>query len=379
MASSVPRRSSSPRRSAARIRRQRGPRRPRPRVRKLRLLFVLAAFGGLAVVSMLFGALTSIASDLPQLREQDPVQPQPRLLHVRRHRQPDRPAGPRQHAGDRQLEPDLAEHGPCDRRGRGSRLLERVGHQRPRARARRLRRPHRRRSSRAPRRSPRSSSRTSVPRRATAPSPRSWSRPAWPSSSPTTGRTSEILTEYLNTIYFGNGALGIEAAARVYFGWAHGYDPSQSRGGQDSCGDADAQHPDRKECASVLHPAQAALLAGMVANPTAFNPAGTQSERAAAKVRRDLVLEDMYHQHYISYARVPVLREPPLPPVAEIKQPQQQPSAAPYFTSWVEPQVVARTGERGAVTQAGPVRGLLRRAQDQAEHRPGPAERGRRP
>ena len=36
----------------------------------------------------------------------------------------------------------------------------------------------------------------------------------------------QILTEYLNTIYFGNGALGIEAAARVYFGWAHGYDAS---------------------------------------------------------------------------------------------------------------------------------------------------------
>ena len=31
----------------------------------------------------------------------------------------------------------------------------------------------------------------------------------------------EILTQYLNTIYFGEGAYGIEAAARTYFGWAH--------------------------------------------------------------------------------------------------------------------------------------------------------------
>jgi len=31
----------------------------------------------------------------------------------------------------------------------------------------------------------------------------------------------KILTEYLNTVYFGEGAYGIEAAARTYFGAAH--------------------------------------------------------------------------------------------------------------------------------------------------------------
>ena len=34
----------------------------------------------------------------------------------------------------------------------------------------------------------------------------------------------KILTEYLNSIYFGNGAYGVESAARVYFGKEHGYD-----------------------------------------------------------------------------------------------------------------------------------------------------------
>ncbi len=34
----------------------------------------------------------------------------------------------------------------------------------------------------------------------------------------------KILTEYLNSIYFGNGAYGVESAARVYFGKVHGYD-----------------------------------------------------------------------------------------------------------------------------------------------------------
>src|SRR5207248_2972921 len=33
----------------------------------------------------------------------------------------------------------------------------------------------------------------------------------------------KILTEYLNSIYFGNGAYGVESAARVYFGDKHGF------------------------------------------------------------------------------------------------------------------------------------------------------------
>src|SRR5579884_1935590 len=34
-------------------------------------------------------------------------------------------------------------------------------------------------------------------------------------------RKQKILTEYLNSVYFGNGAYGIESAARVYFGKVH--------------------------------------------------------------------------------------------------------------------------------------------------------------
>jgi penicillin-binding protein 1A len=158
----------------------------------------------------------------------------------------------------------------------------------------------------------------------------------------------QILTAYLNSIYFGNGALGIEAAARTYFGWAHGFDAANpANGGKGACGNADPQHPNRPECASVLTPAQAALLAGIVANPSAFNPAGTQSERDAAKQRRDLVLADMYHQHYISYGLYQYSINRPLPTPAQIKQPEQQPGTAPYFTSWVEPQVVRALEHEG--------------------------------
>ena len=37
-------------------------------------------------------------------------------------------------------------------------------------------------------------------------------------------------TEYLNSIYFGNGAYGVESAARVYFGRAHGYNSAATPG-----------------------------------------------------------------------------------------------------------------------------------------------------
>ena len=47
----------------------------------------------------------------------------------------------------------------------------------------------------------------------------------------------KILTEYLNTIYFGEGAYGIEAAARTFFGAAH-----------PGCG------TESEPCASVLEP-----------------------------------------------------------------------------------------------------------------------------
>ena len=47
----------------------------------------------------------------------------------------------------------------------------------------------------------------------------------------------KILTEYLNTIYFGEGAYGVEAAARTFFGDAH-----------PDCG------TQTEPCASVLEP-----------------------------------------------------------------------------------------------------------------------------
>src|SRR4051794_35571237 len=91
----------------------------------------------------------------------------------------------------------------------------------------------------------------------------------------------KILTQYLNTIYFGNGAYGIESAARIYFGADH---PGCGTHGEPAC-------------AALLKPGEAALLAGMVANPSGYDP---QTRWRYAMSRRNLVLKNMLDQHYIT-------------------------------------------------------------------------------
>jgi penicillin-binding protein 1A len=330
----------SPRERRRRLPRRRRSRPPRPRVRKLRLLFVVSAFLGLAVISLLFGVLTSIASDLP--RFENKIQ----FSHnVDSYMYDDNgnPIGPLAPASTPAIDNwgqisqnmvhaivSVEDRGFWGESGISVRGLVRAGLSDltggqteggstiPEEFIKNVRQEE----------GVRTIAEKLVEAGMAFQLSHHWTH-------------EKILTEYLNTIYFGNGALGIEAAARVYFGWAHGYDPSNpAEAGKNACGDADPEHPHRQECASVLTPVQAALLAGMVANPSAFNPAGTPGERAAAKQRRDLVLKDMYQQHYISYDQYEGGRDRPLPSPADIKQPQQQPSAAPYFTSWVEPQVV---------------------------------------
>jgi penicillin-binding protein 1A len=153
-------------------------------------------------------------------------------------------------------------------------------------------------------------------------------------------KRTKILTEYLNSIYFGNGAYGAESAARVYFGKRHGYNPGSPGSTTGSgCGD-----PPLRSCASVLSPAEAALIAGMVANPSAFNPIAFPN---AALARRDLVLQDMLAEHYITRAQYERARAERLPTASDIEQPQEPP-AAPYFTSWIGPQIIAAM-EHGGV------------------------------
>ncbi len=91
----------------------------------------------------------------------------------------------------------------------------------------------------------------------------------------------QILTDYLNIVYFGNGAYGITAAARTYFDST----PAQ------------------------LSVPQAALLAGLVRSPSQYDPVDNPE---AALARRNLVIDAMVDVGSITPAQGAAAREAPL-------------------------------------------------------------------
>jgi len=124
----------------------------------------------------------------------------------------------------------------------------------------------------------------------------------------------KILTEYLNTIYFGNGAYGVEQAARVYFGHS----------------------------AKALTLPEAALLAGIPTDPTRFDP---KTNPRAASERRDLVLTMMRDQGVISEVEYVTAQEAPIPKPETIRLPGSLAGdEAPYFVNYVKQQLVDKYG-----------------------------------
>jgi penicillin-binding protein 1A len=121
-----------------------------------------------------------------------------------------------------------------------------------------------------------------------------------------------ILTAYLNTIYFGNGAYGIEQAARTYF--HHKAEP--------------------------MTWAEAALLAGIPSDPARYDPVTSPK---AARARRQLVLRDLLDQGDITYRDFVRANRRPLPNPEDVHLPGKQ-GPAPYFTNYVKQQLVDRYG-----------------------------------
>jgi len=123
----------------------------------------------------------------------------------------------------------------------------------------------------------------------------------------------EILERYLNEVYFGQGAYGIEMAARVYFG----------------------------KPARELTLGEGAVLAGIIRAPSAYSP---HTNPQAARRRARLVIDRMVQLGMITPAQAgAVLRHPVTftPPanagLVGIR--------APYFISFVLPQLLGRFGE----------------------------------
>ncbi len=121
-----------------------------------------------------------------------------------------------------------------------------------------------------------------------------------------------ILTAYLNTIYFGNGAYGVQQASLAYF----------------------------KHGAQYLTLPEAALLAGIPADPSRYDPV---SHPTVAKQRRAFVLRTMREQGLIAPADETAARDAALPDPADVRLPGTQ-GPAPYFGNYVKQQLIERYG-----------------------------------
>ncbi|MCB0727860.1 MAG: transglycosylase domain-containing protein, partial [Ignavibacteriae bacterium] len=113
----------------------------------------------------------------------------------------------------------------------------------------------------------------------------------------------EILAYYLNTVYFGKGAYGIEAAAQTYF-------------------NKNAKDLTLDECA---------LLVGVLKSPTNYDPVDRPEN---AIKRRNLVLNEMYESEYITKENLEVALNDPLK-ISYKKNTGSFDSPAPQFTEYV--------------------------------------------
>lgn len=123
----------------------------------------------------------------------------------------------------------------------------------------------------------------------------------------------EILKMYLNQFDFLYNAVGIKSAASVYF---------------------------NKE-ASELSVPEAALLVGMVKNPSYYNPV-RHPERALA--RRNVVLDQMYKADMLSHAQLDSLQALPLG--LDFHRVDHKEGPAPYFREELRRYLTARRPER---------------------------------
>ena len=114
----------------------------------------------------------------------------------------------------------------------------------------------------------------------------------------------EILERYLNTIYLGQGAYGVQAAAKVYF-------------------DVGVKKLTLK---------QGALIAGIIQQPGAFDP--FRYPRAAKK-RRNVVLNRMLALGFIGEGRAAKLSEKPIG-VRKINKKEKDRYQAAYFVDYVQ-------------------------------------------
>ena len=148
----------------------------------------------------------------------------------------------------------------------------------------------------------------------------------------------QILEFYMNTVYFGRGAYGVDAAARTYF----------------------------KQKVENLKPAQSALLAGVIRSPEFY---GKQDHAASAKVRRDYILQAMVDRGWLTAKEGRAAMASKLGIVWKGGRPPGiANSRAPFFLEKVRQYLVARYGAEAVNLGGMRVRTTLdMKMQDQAD------------
>lgn len=138
----------------------------------------------------------------------------------------------------------------------------------------------------------------------------------------------QILEEYLNTVYFGQGSYGVKTAAERFFDG---------------------------EPLSRLTLGQASLLAGLIQNPEGYNP---YLHPDAARARQVVVLQRMLDQHYITKAQAYEAALQPMP----TKLPPADYRPDNYFLAEVEQRLFddPRLGATASDRENAVLRGGLR-------------------
>ncbi|HEV2742320.1 MAG TPA: transglycosylase domain-containing protein, partial [Rubrobacter sp.] len=125
----------------------------------------------------------------------------------------------------------------------------------------------------------------------------------------------QVIADYLNTVYFGSNAYGVQAAAETYFG----------------------------KSVADLSVAESATLVGLLWSPSTLG-----QDRDGAWVQRDLVLRKMFETGYISSQDYNEALEVPLPEKwpagAVVETGLQGPSTTRSFTDLAEEELIARYG-----------------------------------
>ena len=121
----------------------------------------------------------------------------------------------------------------------------------------------------------------------------------------------EILELYLNRVYFGHGAYGVEMASRLYFG---------------------------KSVENISLP-EAALIAGLIRGPVEFSPFAHPKK---AKERQLTVLGRMYKEKYITKAQMLAAGKAPIR-LSTMRPPSE---ANQYFVDYIKKYLIDKYGEQ---------------------------------